>query len=117
MHRQSRPFRFLWHVLAALQLLLPGATAWADAQLQRESVRDGAHVESHSDKSCARVHDADCALCQFLGAAVRPAPSAACGTPPVVRAVPAPAALAAVVARVAPATRLPRAPPGSSAAA
>jgi len=56
-------------LLAALQLSLPGAAAWADARLD-SAVAGPAHIESHSTSSCARVHPADCAFHRFLSAPV-----------------------------------------------
>jgi len=66
--------RPLWLVGALLQLLLPGAAAWADAQLDAAGAHAKAHVESHTTSSCARIHPPDCALCQFLGAPGLPTP-------------------------------------------
>jgi len=54
-------------LLAALQLSLPGAAAWADARLDG-AVAGPAHIESHSTSSCVRVHPADCAFHRFLSA-------------------------------------------------
>jgi len=56
-------------LLAALQLLLPGAAAWADARLD-SAAAGPAHIESHSTPGCARVHPADCAFHRFLSAPV-----------------------------------------------
>ncbi len=60
--------RALWLVGTLLQLLLPGAAAWADARLDAAGTHATAHVESHTAKSCARIHAPDCALCHFLSA-------------------------------------------------
>ena len=60
--------RVLWLLAAALQLLLPGAAALADARLDAAGTHATAHIESHSSKSCARIHAPDCALCHFLSA-------------------------------------------------
>ena len=54
-------------LLAALQLSLPGAAAWADARLDTEAAGP-AHIESHSTSVCARIHPADCAFHRFLSA-------------------------------------------------
>src|SRR5882757_2157623 len=54
-------------LLAALQLSLPGAAAWADARLD-SAAAGPAHIESHSTSTCARVHPADCAFHRFLSA-------------------------------------------------
>jgi len=64
--------RGLWLVAAALQLLLPGAAAWADARLDAAGVGPRAHVESHTTDTCARLHPPDCALCHFLTAPLVP---------------------------------------------
>src|SRR2546422_6073253 len=68
MTRRSIAVRGLWLVAAALQLLLPGAAAWADARLDAAGAHATAHVESHTANSCARLHAPDCALCHFLSA-------------------------------------------------
>jgi hypothetical protein len=81
--RRSRLARVVWLVGAALQLVLPGATAWADARLEQDarSPRGASHIEAHQTPQCARAHAPDCALCQHLGS-------------PLVRAVPERFALA-----------------------
>src|SRR5205814_4295190 len=60
--------RALWLLGTLLQLLLPGAAAWADASLDAASAHATAHIESHTSRSCARIHAPDCALCHFLTA-------------------------------------------------
>ena len=60
--------RALWLLGTLLQLLLPGAAAWADARLDAAGAHATAHIESHTSKSCARIHAPDCALCHFLSA-------------------------------------------------
>ena len=60
--------RALWLLGTLLQLLLPGAAAWADARLDAAGTHATAHIESHTSKSCARIHAPDCALCHFLTA-------------------------------------------------
>jgi len=60
--------RALWLLGTLLQLLLPGAAAWADARLDAAGAHATAHIESHTGKSCARVHALDCAICHFLTA-------------------------------------------------
>ena len=60
--------RALWLLGTLLQLLLPGAAAWADARLDIAGAHATPHVESHTSKSCARIHAPDCALCHFLTA-------------------------------------------------
>ena len=69
--------RALWLLGTLLQLLLPGAAAWADARLDIAGAHATPHVESHTSKSCARIHAPDCAVCHFLTAPAVPArPSA-----------------------------------------
>jgi hypothetical protein len=60
--------RVFWLLGTLLQLLLPGAAALADARLDAAGAHAMAHIESHTAKSCARIHAPDCALCHFLGA-------------------------------------------------
>jgi len=60
--------RALWLLGTLLQLLLPGAAAWADARLDIAGAHATPHVESHTSKSCARIHAPDCAVCHFLTA-------------------------------------------------
>jgi len=60
-----RAFRLL---AALLQLALPGAAAWADAELDAAGAHATAHFESHTTSACARIHPPDCALCHFLAA-------------------------------------------------
>ncbi|HEY6157964.1 MAG TPA: hypothetical protein VIV88_10950 [Gemmatimonadales bacterium] len=66
--RRSPTVRAAWLLGAALQLALPGAAAWADARLDAVGTHATAHFESHTTKSCARIHPPDCALCHFLSA-------------------------------------------------
>jgi len=66
--RHPAAVRALWLGATALQLLLPGAAAWADARLDGAEAHAVAHIESHTTKSCARIHPPDCALCHFLTA-------------------------------------------------
>ena len=68
MRRRSPAARASWLLATALQLLLPGAAAWADARLDIAGAHATPHVESHTSKSCARIHAPDCALCHFLTA-------------------------------------------------
>ncbi len=68
MRRRSPLVRTSWLVATALQLTLPGAAAWADSRLDTVETHAVAHVESHSTKSCARIHPPDCALCHLLTA-------------------------------------------------
>ncbi len=67
---RSRLVRFTWLAFAALQIVLPGAAALADATLDIAGVHERAHIESHSTAACARVHPSDCALCRFLTSAL-----------------------------------------------
>jgi len=64
--RRPRGTRLAWLFGAILQLALPGAATWADARLDAADAHATAHVESHTTKSCARIHAPDCALCHFL---------------------------------------------------
>ena len=68
MRRRSPAVRAAWLLATALQLLLPGAAAWADARFEIAGAHATPHVESHTSKSCARIHAPDCALCHFLTA-------------------------------------------------
>jgi len=68
MRRRSPAARASWLLATLLQLLLPGAAAWADARLDAAGAHATAHVESHTAKSCARIHPLDCAVCHFLTA-------------------------------------------------
>ena|SRR5689334_16701014 len=68
MRRRSPAVRASWLLATALQLLLPGAAAWADARLDAAGAHATAHIESHTAKSCARIHAPDCAVCHFLTA-------------------------------------------------
>jgi hypothetical protein len=112
--RRSRAVRACWLLAAVLQLLLPGAAAWADAQLDAAGAHATAHVESHTTSACARIHPPDCALCHFLGApftgrhaaALHPATSDARATRPV-----EPVPVRSALARFFPP---PRAPPALS---
>ena len=77
MRRRSSAARAAWLLATVLQLLLPGAAAWADARLDIAGAHATPHVESHTTKSCARLHAPDCAVCHFLTAPAVPArPSA-----------------------------------------
>jgi hypothetical protein len=66
--RRSPLARAFWLLAALLQLTLPGATAWADARLEREarSPRSASHIEAHHSADCPRTHPPDCGLCQHL---------------------------------------------------
>jgi hypothetical protein len=68
MRRRSPAARASWLLATLLQLLLPGAAAWADARLDAAGAHATAHIESHTAKSCARIHAPDCAVCHFLTA-------------------------------------------------
>ena len=72
MTRRPIAVRGLWLVATALQVVLPGAAAWADARLDAAGAHATAHIESHTTSSCARVHPPDCALCHFLTAPLTP---------------------------------------------
>jgi hypothetical protein len=68
MRRRSPAARAGWLLAAALQLLLPGIAAVADARLDAAGAHATAHIESHTAKSCTRIHSPDCALCHLLTA-------------------------------------------------
>ena len=70
MRRASGLTRALRFLTLVLQLMLPTVVSAADAHLERDAfnARSFSHVESHTTKSCPRVHKADCALCQHLTA-------------------------------------------------
>jgi hypothetical protein len=68
MPRRSSCARILLAGLLVLQVVLPGAVAWADARLDATSALAVAHIESHSTASCVRIHPADCAFHRFLSA-------------------------------------------------
>lgn len=68
MRRAGDLKRALSHITLLLQLLLPTVVSIADARLERDalSARAYSHVEATTGTDCARVHKADCALCQHL---------------------------------------------------
>jgi len=66
MNRRTPLARFGLLTLAALQLLITGAAAWADARLDAGGPKGPVHLESHSTQACAPVHAADCILHRFL---------------------------------------------------
>jgi hypothetical protein len=68
MFRVSRLGRFLWHLTAALQLVVPVMVTLADAELERSarSAQAASHIEDHTRKDCAPIHRDDCALCKHL---------------------------------------------------
>ncbi len=68
MRRHSRAVRILWLLGAVLQLVLPGAAAYADARVDALGAAARPHIESHTTNSCARIHAPDCALCHYLSA-------------------------------------------------
>jgi hypothetical protein len=68
MNRRTPLARLGLLTLAALQLLVSGAAAWADARLDAGGPKGPVHVESHSTQACAPVHPADCILHRFLSA-------------------------------------------------
>ena len=68
MPQRSLAVRAGWLLAATLQLGLPGAAALADARLDAVGAHAAAHFESHTTKTCARIHAPDCALCHFLTA-------------------------------------------------
>jgi hypothetical protein len=65
--RHRTGVRWLWAVVATLQLLLPGAVALADALLEARASRQAvAHIEGHTSAQCTPAHSPDCALCRYL---------------------------------------------------
>jgi hypothetical protein len=68
MRRAGGLKRAFSHVTLLLQLLLPTVVSIADARLERDalSARAHSHVEATTGKDCARIHKAECALCQHL---------------------------------------------------
>src|SRR4029077_16928863 len=68
MRRRSPAVRASWLLATPLQLLLPGAPGGGDPRLDAAGAHATAHIESHTAKSCARIHAPDCALCHFLSA-------------------------------------------------
>jgi hypothetical protein len=90
--RHRAPVRRLALLVAALlQLVLPPAAAWAEAELaaQQAGRTPVAHVEEHTQPGCVPVHAAECALCHVLTASAVPARAVA--PPPVAAAALAPA--------------------------
>ena len=65
-----RVVMMLW---AVLQLAVPTLAVAADTAAMTASAGAHAHVESRSDASCIRVHDAECVFCQLLSAGAAPA--------------------------------------------
>lgn len=69
MTRRSTIARLLFALIATLQLALPPVAAWADAAVEREAsarAQSRTHIEAHTENGCARMHPADCALCQVV---------------------------------------------------
>jgi hypothetical protein len=96
---------------AVLQLAVPPLAVAADAVATAESRGAHAHVESTSDASCARVHDAECVFCQFLSAGAAPVGSPVPDLPPAVQVAQAERELAAPRRVSLRGTAVPRAPP------
>jgi hypothetical protein len=114
MPQRSPALRACWLLAAVVQLLLPGAAAWADARVDTAGAHATAHIESHTTSSCARVHPPDCALCHFLTAPLaprRPATLRVAGAGARVAPPAEPARLLRTPARLHP---QPRAPPALS---
>jgi hypothetical protein len=111
--RRSRFVRSSWLAFAALQLVLPGAAALADASLDSAGAHARPHIESHSTAACARVHPSDCALCRFLTTALT---AGAAATVPTSDAAPRITPLVALTRPVSALVLLPRsrAPPLSA---
>jgi hypothetical protein len=96
----------VWFAFAALQLVLPGAAALADASLDIAGAHARPHIESHSTAECARVHPSDCALCRFLTTALVPGAAA---TIPTSDAAPRITPLVAITRPISAVVLLPRA--------
>jgi hypothetical protein len=108
MIRRSRSGRFAWLVAAVLQLLVPTVWSVADARVEAASARvAGAHVEAPGNPACPRIHPADCAVCQVLGAARAANPRVSLELPALAVADQPPATLA----RPWPSVRAPGDPP------
>jgi hypothetical protein len=74
---RSRLHRLGWLVAAVFQLLLPPFAATADARAEAEASRGApVHVETYGARDCARVHPADCAICNVLATHAATAPVA-----------------------------------------
>ncbi|MDB4908236.1 MAG: hypothetical protein JWO05_3020 [Gemmatimonadetes bacterium] len=105
---RTRLTRFGGILAAVFQLLVPAAASLADVRAEAASLRGATvHIESHGTRDCARVHAADCVLCQLLTGASGPTKAA---EQPVVRERAA-APSAASVARRLISTRAPGDPP------
>ena len=72
MRRGCHSARGLLALSAALQLVIPGAVAWADARLEAAVSHPVAHVEAQSSGSCVRIHPTDCAFHRFISTLVVP---------------------------------------------
>jgi hypothetical protein len=70
---RPRFVRIGWLFAAVFQLMLPTFASVADARAEATSNRSSAaaHIEAYGTKGCARVHPADCALCQVLSTGAR----------------------------------------------
>lgn len=96
---------------AVLQLAVPPLAVAADAVATAESRGAHAHVESTSDSSCVRVHDAECVFCQLLSAGAAPAASPVPDLPPAAQVAQAERELAAPRRVALRGIAVPRAPP------
>jgi hypothetical protein len=75
--RRSTVARLLFALFATVQLALPPVAAWADAAVEREAsarAQSRTHIEAHTENGCARMHPADCALCQVASRIFATAP-------------------------------------------
>ena len=98
----------LW---AVLQLAVPTLAVAADAAATSASIGAHAHVEATTDKSCIRVHDAECVFCQFLSAGAAPAASPVPDLPTIIEIPQAFEELAAPRRAAMRGVAIPRAPP------
>ena len=64
--RLRRAVRQWLAVLSLLQVILPQATAYVDAVLERDGARVIAHVETHGTTNCVPVHAGDCVVCRMV---------------------------------------------------
>jgi hypothetical protein len=75
MIRRKSFVRWLYVLVAAVQVLLPASASLADGWLDQADSRAGtraAHVEAYGSTSCARVHPDNCALCRVATALAAP---------------------------------------------
>lgn len=104
-------FRAAALLVAVLHLTLQTAAVLADGLAESRNTRAAAHVESEPSKSCLRIHQTECLVCQHFGTRFVPpdvAPRAAWRETATTNLEPQPIV---VVATRSPLPALPRAPP------